>query len=364
MNVVGMFYLFFLLFVSFNVQAVLEKVRVLSDGSHTISIFSDVHIDFDNEDKQQLETFTRSLVERNKRRDLRPLEVLIEVPNAIKRYFSEPNVLTCLDQEIRHLKLDSVSAKDIEIRHTAILAIALLDSCENPAWLDPEIGWMDHLSYGNVTCVDILNECMHYFNVMQSKRPIFEKFLGKYSVWYLFSHFMVYHDSFLNTLHLLNIRPEKPIFAQLQEIYEQHEVLCTDGVTRSYNEVRKLLMDSLNFASSLFDIHMVYNVLMVPKIHDVAVVVGGHHASMLSSVLTGRFDSGYERISYHEGYVPRISEAEQNSTTKKRKIGVPVCYIAQAVLNKRDSCVYRSTKFMECLFTNIARIFFRIVLGK
>jgi len=363
MTVVGMFYLFFLLFVSFNVQAVLEKVRVLSDGSHTISIFSDVHIDFYNEDKQQLEAFTQSLVERNKQRDLRPLEVLIEVPNVITRYLSDPNVLKCLAQEIRRLKLDSVSAKDIEIRQTAILATALLASCENPAWLDPEIGWSDHLSYGNVTCVDILNECMHYFNVMQSKRPIFEKFLGKYTVWYLFSHFMVYHDSFLNTLHLLNIRPEKPIFAQLQEIYEQHEVLCADGVTRGYNEVREILMDSLNLANSLFDIHMVYNVLMVPKVHDVAVVVGGHHASMLSSVLTCRFDSGYDQMSYHEGYVP-YTEAEQNVAAKKRKIGLPVCYIAQAVLNKRDSYVYRCTKSMSRLFNNIARIFFRLVLGK
>ncbi len=363
MTVVRMFYLFFLLFVSFNVQAVLEKVRVLSDGTHTISIFSDVHIDFYNEDKQQLETFTRSLVERNKQRNLRPLEVLIEVPNVITRYLSDPNVLRCLDQEIRRLKLDSVSAKDIEIRQIAILATALLDSCQDPTWLEPAIGWGDH-SYGTVTCVDILNECMHYFHVMQSKRPIFEKFLGTYSVWYLFSHFMIHHDVFLDTLHLLNIRPEKPIFAQLQEIYEKHEVVCADGVTRSYNEIRKILMNSLELANSLFDIHMVYNVITTPKVHDIAVIVGGHHASMLSSVLTCRLDSGYDHVSYHEGYVPRTSDDEQDSVSRKRKIGLPVCYIAQAVLNKRDSYVYRCTESMNRLFKSITRILFCLVFRK
>jgi hypothetical protein len=93
---------------------------------------------------------------------------------------------------------------------------------------------------------------------------------------------MIHHDVFLDTLHLLNIRPEKPIFAQLQEIYGKHEVVCADGVTRSYNEVRKILMNSLELANSLFDIHMVYNVITTPKVHDIAFCWGTSYLYCIS----------------------------------------------------------------------------------
>lgn len=297
---------YLLIFFTSNIYAVLEKVRILTDSSRKIILFSDYHPDHPQEDAQQLECFTRTLQNRT-HQHIHPLDILIEEPIDLSSIACCPKVTTRLSGTMSRSAPSNIVFEDIEIRRASTLAAMIMDSKDDPRWFSPGYG-CDEYTFGSVSFVDIFNEWAHHLNYLQQNQEFIKKRIGNFCLQLLMDEIFVHQEILIDNIHALMIRPDEPILNTAKRLFGMQQIVCEDGTIMHYDQARNLLLDNITSASgALLDLYLVHRILMLPETHDIMVIAGSRHADVVSFSLTGWLKSRYNPLKFCENHVPRNS---------------------------------------------------------